>query len=63
MSKKILKYTCRHCGATNVIIGFWQWFFTPHFGNKKWLKCSGCDAKKHYMAKKGAKWSMIDWYK
>ena len=59
---KTLKYTCKQCGATNTITTFWRWFFTPHFGNKKWLKCSSCGAKKHFMNKKDCKWSMIDLY-
>ena len=58
-----LYYTCKFCNETNELIGFWSWFFTPHFGNKKWLKCSKCGAKKHFMARKDCKWSMIDWPK
>ena len=56
-----LKYTCRECGKTNEINSFWKWFWTPHFGNKKWMKCKHCDSKKHFMARCEQKWSMIDW--
>lgn len=58
-----LHYTCKFCGSTNELHGFWRWLFTPHFGNKKWLKCSQCGAKRHYMTKKDSKWSMFDWYR
>ena len=58
-----LYYTCKFCGETNELTGFWRWFFTPHFGNKKWFKCSKCGAKRHFMARKDCKWSMIDWPK
>ena len=58
-----LRYTCRYCGEENTIIGFWKWFWTPHFGNKKWLKCTSCGAKKHFMNRMDCNWSMIDWPK
>lgn len=58
----ILRYKCRYCGEENTIISFWKWFFTPHFGNKKWLRCKYC-GEKHFMARKDQKWSMIDWPK
>ena len=63
MIKVNLKYTCKHCGVSNSITSFWGWFLTPHFGNKKWLKCKHCDSKRHFMPRKDKKWSMIDWYK
>lgn len=59
--KKIINYTCRHCGATNVIIGFWQWFFTPHFGSKKYMKCSVC-GKYHAMERKNYRYKWLDLY-
>ena len=58
---KPIKYTCRRCGATNAITSFWQWFFTPHFGSKKWLKCYQCELK-NFMSRRGwtgPKW--LDW--
>ena len=58
---KPIYYVCKFCGETNELTGFWRWFFTPHFGNKKWMKCSKCGAKKHFMTRKDCKWSMIDW--
>ena len=56
-----LEYICKECGKTNQIVTFWTWFGTPHFGNMKWLKCKHCSAKRHFMARKDEKWSMIDW--
>lgn len=58
-----LKYTCRYCGFTNELVGFWKWFFTPHFGAKKWIRCEACNDK-HFMKRQnwsGPKW--IDWPK
>ena len=40
--KKTIYYTCRYCDHKNSITGFWRWFVTPHFGSKKWMKCSRC---------------------
>lgn len=59
--KKIINYTCRHCGATNFIIGFWQWFFTPHLGSKKYIKCQSC-GKYHAMARKNYRYKWLDLY-
>jgi DNA-directed RNA polymerase subunit RPC12/RpoP len=59
-----LKYTCKYCGKTNEINSFWKWFFTPHFGAKKWLKCKHCESKRHFMTRQnwtGPCW--IDWPK
>ena len=56
-----LRYTCKYCNGVNEITGFWKWFWTPHFGNKKWMKCKHCGSKKHFMARCDQKWSMIDW--
>ena len=58
-----LKYTCRYCGETNVISKFWNWFWTPHFGAKKLIRCKYCGSK-HYMERQnwsGPKW--LDWPK
>ena len=58
-----LKYTCRKCGETNEINGFWKWFCTPHFGAKKLIRCKYCGLK-HYMERQnwsGPKW--LDWPK
>ena len=38
---KIRKYICPICGEIHKLKGFWQWFLTPHLGNKKWIKCCG----------------------
>jgi hypothetical protein len=59
-----LKYTCRACGGTNEITKFWKWFWTPHFGARKWLKCQHCTTRRHYMKRlnwSGPSW--IDWPK
>lgn len=58
-----LKYTCKYCKNTIHIQSFWKWFWTPHFGNKKWLKCKCCNSKRHFMSRQDKKFSMIDWYK
>jgi DNA-directed RNA polymerase subunit RPC12/RpoP len=59
-----LEYACRNCGKTNSITSFWKWFWTPHFGSKKLLKCNHCNYKRHYMEREnynGPKW--LDWPK
>jgi hypothetical protein len=59
-----LTYTCKECSGENKITSFRKWFWTPHFGAKKWLKCSHCEAKRHFMKREnwsGPKW--IDWPK
>ena len=58
-----VRYICKECGKVNSINSFWKWFWTPHFGNKKRLKCRHCDARKHFMNRMDYKWSMIDWPK
>lgn len=55
-----VRYTCKHCEHTNEITSFWKWFWTPHLGAKKWLKCNYCEAKRHFMKRQdGRKW--FDW--
>ena len=59
----LLTYTCRTCGKTNEINSFWKWFWTPHFGAKKLIRCKHCGSK-HYMERQnwsGPKW--LDWPK
>ena len=56
-----LKYTCRKCGETNEINSFWQWFWTPHFGARKQIKCKHCEIT-NFMERQGwtgPKW--LDW--
>ena len=58
-----IRYTCKYCGETNVIIKLWKWFWTPHFGVKKLIRCKYCGSK-HYMERQnwsGPKW--LDWPK
>ena len=59
----IIRYKCRYCGEENTLIGFWKWFWTPHFGAKKCIRCKYC-GEKHFMERKnwsGPKW--LDWPK
>jgi DNA-directed RNA polymerase subunit RPC12/RpoP len=59
-----LEYICRKCGEVNKITSFWKWFWTPHFGAKKWLSCIHCESKRHFMTRKG--WTgpwWLDWPK
>ena len=56
-----LKYTCRYCGATNTITSLFRWFFTPHLGAKKRLKCQHCNAKKHFMHRQNWNHPWTDW--
>ena len=54
-----VRYTCFYCHSTNTIYSPWKWFFTPHIGAKKWLKCRCCGIK-HFMKRQdGRKW--LDW--
>lgn len=56
-----LRYVCRECGKINLIDNGFKWFFTPHFGAKKYLKCIWC-GRIHTMKRwDGRKW--IDWPK
>ena len=60
---KPINYTCRHCGTTNTITTFWRWFWTPHFGSKKLIKCRECE-RIGFMERQG--WNgpwWLDWYK
>ena len=43
-----VKYICKHCEETNYITSKWKWFFTPHLGVRKRLRCTRCD-KVSYM--------------
>ena len=60
--KKTIYYTCRHCGETNELTGFWRWFFTPHFGSKKWMKCDRCKLKSFMTRHNWNAPSWFDWY-
>ena len=59
---KPINYTCRYCGTTNTITTIWRWFWTPHFGSKKWIKCSHC-GERHFMTRQNYKHKWLDWYK
>ena len=57
-----VRYICKNCGRANSIDSFWIWFWTPHLGAKKYLKCRLCNAKRHFMKRwDNRKW--IDWPK
>ena len=34
-------FTCRKCGH-QFIPSFWSWFFVPHIGSRRYLKCEKC---------------------
>jgi hypothetical protein len=52
-------YTCKYCGYTNEITSVLKWFFTPHLGAKKWIRCEACNDR-HFMKRQdGRKW--LDW--
>lgn len=34
-------FTCRHC-EHQFIPTFWVWFFVPHIGSRRYLKCEKC---------------------
>lgn len=57
---KAINYTCRYCGSTNTITGFWKWFWMPHFGASKWLRCEHCNAKRHFMKRQNWNHPWID---
>ena len=40
-------YKCKFCDTVNEI-GFFKWFFAPHIGNTRCIKCKEC-GKKAYM--------------
>lgn len=57
-----IRYICKYCGKVNSIDSFWKWFWAPHLGAKKYLKCRHCDAERHFMKRwDNRKW--IDWPK
>ena len=57
-----VRYICKYCGKVNSIDSVWKWFWTLHFGTKKYLKCRHCDAKRHYMKRWDGR-KFIDWPK
>ena len=57
-----VRYICKYCGWATSIDSFWRWFWTPHLGAKKYLKCRHCYDKRHFMKRwDERKW--IDWPK
>ena len=38
-------FTCPKCGQKQ-IPNFWEWFFVPHIGSKRYLKCQDPDCRK-----------------
>ena len=46
-SKKIRDeyvFECKYCNF-RFNPTFWQWFFVPHIGSKRYLKCKACGAR------------------
>jgi len=56
---KPIKYTCPKCGDARFIVSFWKWFWTPHFGARKYLKCKRCKCIRLMNRWDGRKW--VDW--
>ena len=59
---KPINYICRRCGEINTITTFWRWFWTPHFGSKKYIKCKEC-GRINAMERMNYKHKWLDWYK
>lgn len=43
-------FTCSKCGH-QFIPSFWVWFFVPHLGSRRYLKCEKC-GKRTWMRRK-----------
>jgi len=43
-------FTCPKCGH-QFIPSFWTWFFVPHIGSRRYMKCEKCD-KTSWMRRK-----------
>jgi hypothetical protein len=55
----LVRYTCKHCNETNEITSLWKWFWTPHFGTRKRLRCKACDKVSYMRRQDGRK--ILDW--
>ena len=53
---KPVRYTCVKCGEENTITSFWTWFWTPHLGASKYLKCKACEQRNWMSRNDGRKW-------
>ena len=56
----LVRYICKHCNETNEITDFWKWFWTPHFGTRKRLRCKACNKVSYMKRQDGRK--ILDWY-
>ena len=56
-----VRYTCRKCGCEVIITSFWTWFWTPHIGASKYMKCPLCGSIHAMPRKDGRTW--LDWPK
>ena len=54
-------YICKYCNETNEITNLWKWFWTPHFGARKRLRCKACNEVSYMKRQDGRKW--LDWPK
>jgi C4-type Zn-finger protein len=54
-----VRYTCPYCKETNELTNFWKWFTTPHFGTRKLIKCTRCQATSYMKRQDGRK--ILDW--
>lgn len=43
-------FTCPHCKC-QFIPSFWTWFFVPHFGSRRYMRCEKCK-QIHWMRRK-----------
>ena len=58
-----IRYFCSKCRSpyNNTIESFSKWFWTPHLGARKLLKCKCCGKRNFMYRVDGRKW--IDWPK
>lgn len=54
-----IKYVCPKCGHRYYITSFWRWFFTPHFGASKFIRCPECNKVRLMHRWDGRRW--LDW--
>ena len=54
-----VRYFCKYCKALNEITKFWAWFWIPHVGASKYLRCRECGKLQVMPRADGLKF--IDW--
>ena len=58
-----ITYICKHCGHRHELNGFWRWFFTPHFGSRKFIRCTHCKKLTRMYRADGKKFFDTPWEK